>query len=82
MALLACPVCEAGLSALPDDAGLRCASGHAFDRARQGHVTLQPPVHRRVPGDSAPMVADRTFYERLSGGQDRQIRDERLDCGQ
>ena len=23
--------------------GLRCAAGHAFDRARQGHVTLLPP---------------------------------------
>ena len=62
VALLACPVCEAGLTALPDDGGLRCASGHAFDRARQGHVTLQPPVRRPVPGDSAPMVADRTAF--------------------
>jgi 23S rRNA (guanine745-N1)-methyltransferase len=57
--LLACPVCGAGLSATPDDAGLRCVQGHAFDRARQGHVTLLPPGHRPPSGDSAAMVADR-----------------------
>jgi 23S rRNA (guanine745-N1)-methyltransferase len=62
VALLACPMCRAALTALPDDRGLRCASGHAFDRARQGHVTLQPPVRRPVPGDSAPMVADRAAF--------------------
>jgi 23S rRNA (guanine745-N1)-methyltransferase len=62
VALLACPVCEAALTPLPDDGGLRCASGHAFDRARQGHVTLQPPVRRPVVGDSASMVADRAAF--------------------
>jgi 23S rRNA (guanine745-N1)-methyltransferase len=62
VALLACPVCGAGLTARPDDGGLRCASGHGFDRARQGHVTLRPPVRRPVVGDSAPMVADRATF--------------------
>jgi len=62
VALLACPVCAAGLSATAD--GLRCAAGHAFDRARQGHVTLLPPGHRPPSGDTAAQVADRvTFLE-------------------
>jgi 23S rRNA (guanine745-N1)-methyltransferase len=41
VAVLACPVC--GQSLATDAAGLRCAAGHSFDRARQGHVTLLPP---------------------------------------
>jgi 23S rRNA (guanine745-N1)-methyltransferase len=61
VALLACPVCGAGLAA--DDEGvLGCAAGHRFDRARQGHVTLLPPGHRPPSGDSAEMVADRTAF--------------------
>jgi 23S rRNA (guanine745-N1)-methyltransferase len=64
VSLLACPVCGAALT--PTDSGLRCASGHAFDRARQGHVTLLPPGHRPPSGDSAEMVADRVAF--LAGG--------------
>jgi 23S rRNA (guanine745-N1)-methyltransferase len=60
VALLACPVCGAGLVATDD--GLRCTAGHAFDRARQGHVTLLPPGHRPPSGDSADMVADRAAF--------------------
>jgi 23S rRNA (guanine745-N1)-methyltransferase len=60
VALLACPVCGAGLVATDD--GLRCTAGHAFDRARQGHVTLLPPGHRPPSGDSAEMVADRAAF--------------------
>ena len=60
--LLACPVCGAALAELPDGAGLRCSEGHAFDRARQGHVTLLPPGHRPPSGDSAAMVADRVAF--------------------
>jgi 23S rRNA (guanine745-N1)-methyltransferase len=58
--LLACPVCAAPLSA--GDTALTCATGHAFDRARQGHVTLLPPGHRPPSGDSAEMVADRVAF--------------------
>jgi 23S rRNA (guanine745-N1)-methyltransferase len=58
--LLACPVCGAGLTA--DAGSLRCAAGHAFDRARQGHVTLLPPGHRPPSGDDAAMVADRVAF--------------------
>ncbi|WP_245177036.1 putative RNA methyltransferase [Geodermatophilus sp. DF01_2] len=60
--LLACPVCGAPLAAEPGDAGLRCPAGHAFDRARQGHVTLLPPGHAPPSGDSAAMVADRVAF--------------------
>ena len=58
--LLACPVCGAGLTA--DATSLRCAAGHVFDRARQGHVTLLPPGHRPPSGDKAAMVADRVAF--------------------
>ena len=60
VAVLACPVCGRELSA--DTAGLRCATGHAFDRARQGHVTLLPPGGTPHEGDSAEMVADRAEF--------------------
>jgi 23S rRNA (guanine745-N1)-methyltransferase len=64
VALLACPVCGAAMSATDD--GLRCAAGHAFDRARQGHVTLLPPGHRPPSGDTAGQIADRVAF--LDGG--------------
>lgn len=59
--LLACPVCGAALTT-GDPQGLECATGHRFDRARQGHVTLLPPGHRPPSGDSAAMVADRVAF--------------------
>ncbi|WP_440347921.1 putative RNA methyltransferase [Modestobacter versicolor] len=58
--LLACPVCGADLGT--DPAGLRCTGGHAFDRARQGHVTLLPAGGSPHEGDSAAMVADRAGF--------------------
>ena len=62
VALLSCPVCAAPLAAVPEATGLLCPSGHRFDRARQGHVTLLPPGHRPPSGDSAEMVADRVAF--------------------
>ena len=62
VAILACPVCGARLSATAGETGLECAAGHRFDRARQGHVTLLPPGHRPPSGDSAQMVADRVAF--------------------
>ncbi|WP_409330190.1 putative RNA methyltransferase [Trujillonella humicola] len=62
VALLACPVCAAPLAPVDDDTGLRCAAGHAFDRARQGHVTLLPPGRAPAAGDTAQMVADRVAF--------------------
>jgi 23S rRNA (guanine745-N1)-methyltransferase len=66
VAVLACPVCAAPMTATPDDTGLRCDRGHSFDRARQGQLTLLPPGHRPPSGDSAEMVADRVAF--LAGG--------------
>ena len=60
VALLACPVCAADLRV--DGTALRCPRGHAFDRGRQGHVTLLPPGHRPPSGDDAAMVADRVAF--------------------
>ncbi|MCO7221651.1 putative RNA methyltransferase [Klenkia sp. PcliD-1-E] len=60
VALLACPVCGAALAT--DDHGVRCPAGHAFDRARQGHLTLLPPGGSPHSGDSAAMVADRVAF--------------------
>jgi 23S rRNA (guanine745-N1)-methyltransferase len=60
VALLACPVCAQPLQVA--DRGLRCAQGHRFDRARQGHVTLLPATGSPHVGDSADMVADRADF--------------------
>lgn len=62
VAALACPVCTGPLAADGPGDVLRCPAGHAFDRARQGHVTLLPPRHRPPSGDSAEMVADRVAF--------------------
>jgi 23S rRNA (guanine745-N1)-methyltransferase len=59
VALLACPLCGAGLTA--SGAALRCPAGHAFDLARQGYASLlagdAPPG-----GDTAAMVAAREAF--------------------
>ena len=60
VAVLACPVCGAGLTV--DGGSLRCAGGHVFDRARHGSVTLLPPGARLPLGDDAAMVADRAAF--------------------
>lgn len=43
------------------DSGARCASGHNFDRAREGYLNLLPVQHKgsRQPGDDQSMVAAR-----------------------
>jgi len=63
-ALLRCPVC--GLPLAPAPGALRCARGHAYDVARDGHVTLAPPGRRPAAGDDAAMVAARAAV--LDGG--------------
>jgi 23S rRNA (guanine745-N1)-methyltransferase len=57
VAALRCPH-DAGALTL-DGRTLRCAAGHAFDVARQGHVDLRGPRGSRGPGDDAVMVARR-----------------------
>ena len=54
---LACPHCGGGFGA--EAGALRCRSGHAFDVARQGYVTLLPSG-AAPGGDSAAMVAARS----------------------
>lgn len=63
---LACPIDGSPLSA--DDASLRCANGHSFDRSREGYVNLLVVQHKasRDPGDSKEMVAARRRH--LDGG--------------
>jgi len=58
--VLRCPVCHAGLRLA--DRALRCPNGHAFDVARQGHVTLAPRRGRLPDGDTAAMVAAREAF--------------------
>ena len=55
--LLRCPNCGAGMSS--STSGVVCDSGHSFDRARQGHLTVLGGRGRRFPGDTADQVASR-----------------------
>ncbi|MEO6879380.1 MAG: putative RNA methyltransferase [Mycobacteriaceae bacterium] len=61
---LACPHCGRGLE-LDDTSSplvLRCESGHDFDVARQGYVSLLPGGPRGATGDSTEMVAARQAF--------------------
>lgn len=61
---LVCPHC--GRSLQRDGGALRCGSGHAFDIARQGYVSLLPAGARADGGDTAAMVDARATF--LAGG--------------
>ena len=61
VALLACPQCRGELHA-PGDGTLRCQTGHAFDVARQGYVSLIPGTPRAAEGDTAGMVDARSAF--------------------
>ncbi|WP_428820675.1 23S rRNA (guanine(745)-N(1))-methyltransferase [Microbulbifer sp. MCCC 1A16149] len=59
-----CPHCKQSLDL--QDQSWRCASGHSFDRAKEGYVNLLPVQQKRSkePGDSAEMLnARRRFLE-------------------
>lgn len=58
--IFACPIDKTPLQSV-DGATLKCARGHSFDRAREGHVNLLVVQHKasRDPGDSKAMVAAR-----------------------
>lgn len=60
VALLACPHCGAGLDADPPT--LLCESGHTFDVARHGYVSLLSGGGGKFTGDSAEMVAARADF--------------------
>ena len=61
VALLACPHCAGGLRPAQGGA-LRCQTGHAFDVARQGYVSLIPGAGRAAEGDTAAMVEARAAF--------------------
>ena len=64
LSCLRCPVCGAGLTV--GERALRCASGHAFDIARQGYAGLLTGDARTGTADTAAMVAARAEF--LDGG--------------
>jgi 23S rRNA (guanine745-N1)-methyltransferase len=57
---LACPYCGDALRR--DGGSLRCGSGHAFDIARQGYVSLLPAGAKGGAGDTAAMVQARAQF--------------------
>ncbi len=61
---LLCPVCGGDLAC--DGGAVRCDSGHAFDVARQGYVSLLTGAARAGTADSSAMVAARAEF--LEGG--------------
>ncbi|GAA3058692.1 rRNA (guanine-N1)-methyltransferase [Kitasatospora albolonga] len=68
---LACPHCARPLAL--DGRTLRCASGHGFDQAKQGYVSLLAGDAHTGTGDTAEMVAARSGF--LSAGHYRPIAD-------
>lgn len=58
--LLACPHCGAALSR--SEGSVACASGHSFDIAREGYVSLLPGDARLGSADTAEMVAAREAF--------------------
>jgi 23S rRNA (guanine745-N1)-methyltransferase len=57
---LVCPYCGAGTTKA--DSVLRCRSGHSFDIARQGYVSLLPAGWRGDAGDTVAMVQARERF--------------------
>ncbi|MGU3410716.1 putative RNA methyltransferase [Microbacterium sp. M1A1_1b] len=59
--VLACPVCREPL-ARTGDGQAGCATGHRFDQARQGHLTLLPAKRRALTADTPEMVDARIRF--------------------
>jgi 23S rRNA (guanine745-N1)-methyltransferase len=68
---LICPYCREGFEA--SGTTLSCGSGHRFDIARQGYISLLPRRGREIEGDSAEMVAARAEF--LAAGHYQPIAD-------
>lgn len=70
---LICPLCHLALHL--HASSYRCASGHQFDRAKEGYVNLLPVQHKgsREPGDSAEMLQARRAF--LDAGHYQPLRD-------
>ncbi|HEY5858084.1 MAG TPA: methyltransferase type 11 [Aldersonia sp.] len=58
--LLACPECESDLEIV--ERTLLCATGHSFDIARQGYVSLLTGAATKMTGDTAEMVLARDQF--------------------
>ncbi|WP_181429169.1 putative RNA methyltransferase [Curtobacterium sp. MCSS17_008] len=59
--VLACPVCAEPLARV-DGGPVGCASGHRFDEAKQGHLTLLPAKRRALTADTPDMVDARIRF--------------------
>jgi 23S rRNA (guanine745-N1)-methyltransferase len=57
---LRCTLCGGGLTRT--GGSLRCGSGHSFDIARQGYVSMLPPGGQKDSGDTAAMVQARQAF--------------------
>lgn len=59
--VLACPVCAEPL-ARTDGGQVGCATGHRYDEAKQGHLTLLPAKRRALTADTPEMVDARIRF--------------------
>lgn len=59
--VLACPVCAEPLARV-DGGQVGCATGHRFDEAKQGHLTLLPAKRRALTADTPEMVDARIRF--------------------
>jgi 23S rRNA (guanine745-N1)-methyltransferase len=57
---LRCTLCGGGL--MRTGGSLRCGSGHSFDIARQGYVSMLPPGGQKDSGDTPAMVQARQAF--------------------
>lgn len=60
--MLACPLCRLALQV--GERTARCAAGHSYDRAKEGHLNLFRPgkAHKDVQGDDKDMVRARRRF--------------------
>lgn len=59
--VLACPVCAEPLARVTDGS-VGCATGHRYDEAKQGHLTLLPAKRRALTADTPAMVDARLRF--------------------
>lgn len=59
--VLACPVCAEPLARVADGS-VGCTTGHRYDEAKQGHLTLLPAKRRALTADTPAMVDARLRF--------------------
>lgn len=59
-----CPLCASSLDLDGDSKGFSCATGHHFDKAKEGYVHLLPVQHKhsKAPGDNKAMLQARHAF--------------------